>query len=562
MNKNFPLRDLLVIGILLFAGITLVVAQNNLRISPTRGDPAVISSINVNVDSFGVARFNATGFRPFEGVELYISSTSKMLPFDVVLAQWTAFADENGVLSVVWSGGIAEPSLMIRAVGLVSNLSLEKRFSTLARPTVAAANLDQCRNGPIDLANDCSGDQWEHGNLNGSQAHYIEGDSVPYRLTFDGLDTAVPHTVTIQWDTTEGGKHAIDYLTTFNRTEALANPCFGVTGCTITGYTALAIPPDPNVIAGMAPVVPEAGEFRLFGGTLLNASAYTLIHDYSTTSHTSITLTFTADVPNPVLAWGGHISKRADWGIGNSAISINGSPFHMRLLDLDGQGGNQDRGLASDAVYFPGDITIIKDSQPDSVILFPFTATGPDVFNFSLKDDGVGADTDYLHSFVNLIRFGPAHSVTITEDPNNTMEVSAINCVSDPRGGSGTNNNIIAVPNQSVEIFLEEGESVTCTFVNTLSPTSALASVDGRVYDKYGRGIPRAQIELIPSSGGAERFRAMTSSFGYYRIEDIPTGRAYVMLVTAKGYQLTPPSMVIDLNDNISGLDFIASEDP
>lgn len=234
----------------------------------------------------------------------------------------------------------------------------------------------------------------------------------------------------------------------------------------------------------------------------------------------------------------------------------------MRLLDLNGSGGNQDRGLSTDAVYFPGEITVIKDSQPDSVIFFNFNALGPDVSNFSLNDDGVGTDTDYDVSFYNLTRFGPTHSVLISEGYNRAMWATAISCISDPKGGGGTNNNVISVPNQSVEIILEEGESVTCTFVNTLRPTSAFAFVEGRVVDKYGKGMTRTYIQMIPSEGGVETFRSITSSLGYYRIENIPTGRTYVLTIAAKGFSFSPSSMIFEVNDDIAGMDFIGLDSP
>lgn len=563
MKRNLVPIDLIGIGVILIAMVAMAVAQDNMRSSPIKADQAVISNISVNVDSLGTARFDATGFRPFEMVELSVVSTPNMLPFDVVLARWTAIADQNGAFTAAWSG-FAQPDLLLRAIGSKSQSLSEVRFSTVSITNAASANIDQCRNGSLDSANDCSADNWVNGNLNGSQAHFLEGDSVPYRIVFDGLNTAVEHNVTIQWDTTEGGKHAIDYLTTVDRTEPLANPCYGVPNCTPGAFSEFTIPPDPNVIAGFSGnnVSQIGGEFRLYGGTLLTTSGYTLLHDYTTTSHTSITIKFSTTVPNPVLTWGGHIATRNDWGVGNSAVAINGSPFHMRLLDLDGSGGNQDRGLSTDAVYYPGDITIIKDSQPDSVIFFEFTAVGPDVSNFSLNDDGVGTDTDYDVSFANLIRFGPAHSVLVTEGYNRTMWTTAINCVSDPKGGGGTNNNIISIPNQRVEIILEEGESVICTFVNTLRPTSAFAFVEGRVVDKYGKGLPRTHIQMTPSTAGVETFRAITSSLGYYRIEDIPTGRTYVLTITSKGYNFLPPSMIFDVNDDIAGMDFIGLETP
>ena len=131
---------------------------------------------------------------------------------------------------------------------------------------------------------------------------------------------------------------------------------------------------DPQVTG--AGVTPIAGAFRLYGGTITAVSAYSGGAGFPAGDQSrSIAITFTASVVNPVLAWGGHISTRTDWGIGNSAINISGSPYHTRLIDLDGSGGNQDRSLSADAVVFPGSITIIKDATPNGTQSFSFTAS-------------------------------------------------------------------------------------------------------------------------------------------------------------------------------------------
>jgi hypothetical protein len=98
-----------------------------------------------------------------------------------------------------------------------------------------AANLDQCGNDPAPSPSndgcDTSATQWVNGNLGASKSVYFEGDSIPYRLTFSSLPTTGTQTVTIEWDTTKSGKHAIDYIDTFNQSVLDANPCLGVTGC-------------------------------------------------------------------------------------------------------------------------------------------------------------------------------------------------------------------------------------------------------------------------------------------------------------------------------------------
>ena len=69
-----------------------------------------------------------------------------------------------------------------------------------------------------------------NGNLGASKSSYFEGDSIPYRMTFDNLSLA-SHTVTIEWDTTKSDKHAIDYLTSFNQSvHPLASSSNGMVG--------------------------------------------------------------------------------------------------------------------------------------------------------------------------------------------------------------------------------------------------------------------------------------------------------------------------------------------
>src|SRR5215470_13122037 len=88
------------------------------------------------------------------------------------------------------------------------------------------ANLDQCANGPLDAPVACTGAAWTNQNLNRNQAHYFEGDSVAYRLRFGKLETGTTvHVARIAWSTTVDGRHAIDYLTGFDRTEASADVC-------------------------------------------------------------------------------------------------------------------------------------------------------------------------------------------------------------------------------------------------------------------------------------------------------------------------------------------------
>ena len=97
----------------------------------------------------------------------------------------------------------------------------------------------------------------------------------------------------------------------------------------------------------------------LFGGTLLDVT-YVSEGDVALATRSSETLVkvrFIPDSPNAVLAWGGHIASRWDWGFNadgtpRSAGGISGSSYHMRLVGWTlGSLGNQDRSMSTDAVY-------------------------------------------------------------------------------------------------------------------------------------------------------------------------------------------------------------------
>ena len=297
---------------------------------------------------------------------------------------------------------------------------------------------------------------WVNGNLGASKATYYEGDSIPYRMVMDNLSLA-SHSLTIEWDTTKSSKHAEDFLTTFDRSVPSANPCVGVSGC--SSFSTFAIPKDPQVDNGSgSPIIQIPGDFRLYGGNITGVSAYSYDDGVGFVGDKSarITVTFTASVSNPVLAWGGHIAHRQNWGADNSAIAIPGSPYHMRLIDLDGSGGNQDRSLSADAVIFPASITIIKQATPEGSTSFPFTASPTPLADFSLVDNGTSANTKLFPDITNF------QTYTVTENTPSGWALDGVVCdVTSPNGGSQSVNGATAT------IDLEEGEDVTCTYTNS-----------------------------------------------------------------------------------------------
>jgi uncharacterized repeat protein (TIGR01451 family) len=231
-------------------------------------------------------------------------------------------------------------AVLATALATAALLGASGRAEAAAGP---AADLDQCRNGTLAAPEACSGASWQNGNLGSENAHYREGDSVPFRAVVTDLSTTGSHTLTIEYDTLAGGKHAYDYLTSYNRTETSAAPCSGVSPC-IPGAGA-AIPGDALSFANPASSQ-ASGSISIWNGAI-SSIAY---GGSDAAGKRSVTITFTATASTVVLAWGGHVASQLDWGAGNAAGAISGSPYHMRVLSLDGKAGNQDRSMKSGAI--------------------------------------------------------------------------------------------------------------------------------------------------------------------------------------------------------------------
>jgi len=239
---------------------------------------------------------------------------------------------------------------------------------------------DQCSNDDGDgYATGDTGCRWTNGNLQFNNSVYHEDDATVQRLLLKDVSPG-SHTVLIKYGTTKGGKHAYDFLTDDYFSELSPNAitdadlCGGLTGFPSCASTASSlsglIPADPN--AAGYDVARSARHFKIRNGSITSVGAPTLFSgSYAADSETTILLTF--DVPTtcadkskgvcPVLiTWGAHVSTQADWGTGNSAVNISGSPYHVAIDAMDGAAvGQRDNQMQAGAVIVPqGAISGVK----------------------------------------------------------------------------------------------------------------------------------------------------------------------------------------------------------
>jgi hypothetical protein len=143
-------------------------------------------------------------------------------------------------------------------------------------------------------------------------------------------------------------------------------------------------------------------------------------------------VTFTPDQANAVLAWGGHISTPADWGSGNTASDIKGSPYHMSNMSLQDSlggtvaGGGQDVQLSAAAVFVPSLINVTKISNADGTFEFESEVDGMLI----LPIGDVASPWTLVRDESKIIDAMKAGEVTITETslPAGDWRIKSITC--------------------------------------------------------------------------------------------------------------------------------------
>lgn len=418
-----------------------------------------------------------TDWAPDEVVEIYVNDTAnKTWEWrGTVTASPATETDPGGRFTV----SFYLPTWFVANYTVVATGPLSGT-ATATFTDLSIGTYDQCSNDQgVGYSSGDTGCRWINGNLQGNNSIYSEGDATVQRLWLTEFTPGTTHTVTLKYGTTKGGKHAYDYLTTWDWSEnwlTLPDRCQGIAGCEAALEDTLAIPMDPNVPDSIEPLS-ASRLFTMRGADLISATTPAIVSGtYGGDSETVITITFTVgsgtgsmcEVKNGVttcgvaLWFGAHVALTADWQIYNGTIGaggITGSPYHVALSAVDGAAvGQRDNQMQSDTVIPNGFITVIKDAVPNDPQDFNYTLTGGVATNldFALDDD---ADPALLNS-INIPL--PPGTFTLTEAALPAGWTFTNLVCSDPSGNT-------TVSGQAATVNLASAETVTCTYTNTKS---------------------------------------------------------------------------------------------
>ncbi|PLX33513.1 MAG: hypothetical protein C0600_00335 [Ignavibacteria bacterium] len=278
-----------------------------------------------------------------------------------------------------------------------TNLPFAPVIIFLLLSTVFTANAQPLRVDFRQAANDDSqftlGEvRWRQSILQQNNSVYYEGMSVPQRIFFTNIASTRgnEHSLTFSHKATKSGRHAYDFLTSYDQATLSAiaivgptilhdlNPCGADIGppksmeqsCTSVrngphAYPVI-MPDDMGSLLGHSitgSIKAYEARFRnrelmIYGDKAISSATLTF-NGYTTGSDATAlyTLTWTSSSSDVLIELAGHLAMGMDvsgagsgigYGSGYGAGSINGGPYHFKLAKLDGNAlGSQDNQIKS-----------------------------------------------------------------------------------------------------------------------------------------------------------------------------------------------------------------------
>jgi len=420
-----------------------------------------------------------------------------------------------------------------------------------------AASLEQIRNGASSNPTDPA--QWQNGNAGNQTAHYVESHSIGYRALLTNLPANTQVTLILGYDVRHSSKNAIDFLTHYDRLEPHGqfghdaeevDPTIGTSFAEGSGFSVYEIPrPEENITVNGKEIPGDVWDalpaverlMTLWGGTIDNIQYVTPGADLSEAqSEQRIIVTFTTNATggSAVLAWGGHIANRRDWGydannVPLSAGGISGSPYHMRLIDWNLSNlGNQDRSLSAAAVVPLVECAI---AGPDPVCgaesnTYTATTDAPDAtFVWSITD-GNGTIVANSQTTTATGSGGTQSTIGVTAGASGSFTLSVQ--ITAPGFLAETCSKIVIInpiPAEPDDSYIAPACDETTFSVRINSP---LADATYILKDKCGETIPNVTSSITtPSTAPAN-----------ITFTGIPAGSGYQITVTKGGCTSAPAS--------------------
>lgn len=206
--------------------------------------------------------------------------------------------------------------------------------------------------------------------------------------------------------------------------------------------------------------------------------------------------------------------------------------------------------------------TAVTDANGEYYFVSSTVVDGNITDNIGLVNGGILQSTAYQVRFdnaANYITGGPLFGLTATT-ANQTTQLgdddssdSDSTMVFNPAGSPAGIYPVIAVTTGGAG---SNNHTLDAGFMAT--PTAANVSIEGQVFTAAGNGIRNARVTLVEQDGAVHE--TTTGSFGHFSFDQVQAGQTVMITVNAKRFSFSDPTRFLSIQENVTGLYFMADE--
>lgn len=227
----------------------------------------------------------------------------------------------------------------------------------------------------------------------------------------------------------------------------------------------------------------------------------------------------------------------------NCVVNNSCAPISSFALATDQRGALRQIGSAVDIGAFEANITI----APESLI------NGNTDVNYNQQFSAI-RQTNFAEKSSEIESFAPTNFEIVTVAGQSLPPGMMLS----PSGLLSGTPTAIGIYSFTVKATDTDGVAGVRQYIlQVFGPTAANVSISGRISAFDGNGIRNVIVTLTDANGNTRTTRS--SAFGYYQFDEVESGETYVISVVSKRFTFAQSSQILTVNDELTNVDFIAS---
>lgn len=213
----------------------------------------------------------------------------------------------------------------------------------------------------------------------------------------------------------------------------------------------------------------------------------------------------------------------------------------------------------------PASVSPLPASLPEGAASVNVIVTGVSIAGTEFFDNPAGfacsascssTGTGTCHMSAAVTGFSPLASMLegrSTTVPTAALSINSVTFDNPTQVTLNVNTFDVTAGSYTIRLTNPDGQFTTFA-VQVLQPTAANVSLAGRVTTSAGIGLRGATVTITDARGNTRM--TTTSSFGYYRFDDVESGQTYLVNANLRRYTFESRSVMV--GDDLSNVDFVA----